>query len=288
MRTRTRLIATCGLLLWVAATLAGQRGAPAGQRPAPTNFPAQQRSPGDPTVVARGKALYDIHCRLCHGADLRGGEQDGPNLLRSQVTLNDKAGERIYPVIRDGKQTPGLTAMPALALPEEDSKAIAEYIHSVLATLQRQGGPPPGPRPVLNVLVGNAAAGQEYFAAKCSSCHSPAGDLEGIASRIPDPVQLQNFWLSGNASGPRGGTANRAMVTVTPLTGAKVEGRLVRVDDFIVIVELEDTTSQSFRRVAADNPKVEIRDPREAHRSLLPEYTDNDIHNVTAYLVTLK
>jgi cytochrome c oxidase cbb3-type subunit 3 len=35
-------------------------------------------------------------------------------------------------------------------------------------------------------------------------------------------------------------------------------------------------------------PGVEIKDPRDAHRSLLPAYTDKDIHDVTAYLVTLK
>jgi cytochrome c oxidase cbb3-type subunit III len=302
-RTTTGLTAVC-LLLSAGIGFAGQGGqrgglagargggaagnAAAGPRPAPTNFPAQQRPAGDPAVVARGKSLYEINCRSCHGADLRGGEQGGPNLLRAQATLNDKAGELIYPIVREGRRNPGMPQMPSFPLPQDDVKAIAEYIHSVLATAQRQGGPPPGPRPVLNLLVGDATAGKTYFDAKCSSCHSVTGDLKGIGGRTTDVMQLQNNWLAGTSGGGRGGgNATPVTVTVTPPSGPKVEGRLNRIDDFIVIVNLEDGSSRSFRR-DGDNPKVEVRDPRDPHRKLLPEYTDKDIHDVTAYLVTLK
>src|SRR5262245_49920997 len=291
---KTRMTVACVLLLSAGVALAGQRGAPAGQRgapagqrSAPTNFPAQQRPLADPALIARGKTLYEINCRSCHGADLRGGDQGGPNLLRSQVALNDRAGELIFPVVRDGRRSPGMSPMPATTLPDDDVKLIAEYVHSILATAQRQGGPPPSPRPVLNVLVGDAGAGKVYFDAKCSSCHSVTGDLRNLAERIPDPMQLQNSWLAGNRGGGLGGAANLVKVTVTTASGAKIEGRLNRIDDFLVVVNLEDGTSRSFRR-EGDNPKVEVFDPRDAHRNLLPGYTDADIHNVTAYLVTLK
>jgi cytochrome c oxidase cbb3-type subunit 3 len=276
------------LLISAAMPLAaGQRGT-GGLRPAPTNFPAQQRPPGDPSVVSRGRTLYETHCRNCHGADLRGGEQGGTNLLRSSVTLNDKRGERIYPVVRDGLKNPGMPAMPAVPVSEDDATAIAEYIHSILAQAQRQGGPPPSPPRVLNVLVGDAAAGKTYFDAKCSSCHSTTGDLRGIGTRVSDPMQLQNLWLAGRLTGGRGGgTVNPLAVIVTPSSGPRIEGVLGRMDDFIVVVNLADGSSRSFRRIG-DNPKVEVRDPREAHRNLLPEYLDRDIHNVTAFLVTLK
>jgi len=199
--------------------------------------------------------------------------------------LNDQNGELIFPVVRDGLNNPGLSPMPAVPISLDEVKAIAEYIHSVAATAQRQGGPPPGPPLTLNVLVGDAAAGKTYFAAKCSTCHSATGDLSGIGGRIVDPMQLQNSWLAGG--GGRGGHATPLTATVSLQNGQKVEGQLNRIDDFIVILTMKDGSTQSFRRTG-DVPNVEIRDPRAAHRNLLPEYTDKDIHDVTAYLVTLK
>jgi cytochrome c oxidase cbb3-type subunit III len=292
MRVKKSWIGACLLLSAVAFA---QRGGPgpggrgnAGQqaRPAPTNFPAQQRPPGDPALVTRGNTLYGINCRSCHGADLRGGEQGGPNLLRSALVLNDKSGESIFPVVRDGIRTPGMPGMAAIPLSEGDVKAIAEYIHSVLATAQRQGGPPPGPPVALNLLVGDPNAGKAYFDAKCASCHSVTGDLKGFGSRTTNIMQLQNSWLAGNPGGGRGG-GNPSTVTVTLQSGEKIQGQLNRVDDFLVILTTSDGASRSFRR-NGDSPKVEIRDPRDPHRQLLPQYTDKDIHNVTAYLVTLK
>jgi len=264
----------------------GQIAPPAGARGRGSlqSFPAQQRAPGDPERIARGSTLYGIHCRSCHGVDLRGGEQGGPNLLRSALVLNDRSGELILPVVRDGRQSPGAPAMPPLALTDEEVGAIAEYIHSVLATARPQGAPPPGPPVELNVLVGDPKAGRAYFESKCSGCHSAEGDLSGIGARMPDPVQLQNFWVAGGA---RGGAAGRITASVTLPSGERVEGRLGRVDDFIVVLLLADGTSRSFRR-DGDVPKVEIRDPRTPHRELWPVYADKDIHNVTAYLATLK
>ena len=281
----------CGLLAFVctALQLEAQRGARGGAvQGAPTvGFPAQQRPPGDAAMIARGKTLYEIHCRLCHGADLRGGEQGGSNLLRSAITLNDQSGELLQPVIREGRKNPGLPSMPANDLSTEDIRAIAEYIHSVLAMGQRQGGPPPGPPVELNVLVGDVSAGRLYFEAKCMSCHSATGDLRGIGSRFASPIQLQNTWVAGGAGGGRGGGATPVTATVTLRSGQKFEGRVIRSDEFIIALALEDGTSRSFRR-DGDVPKVEIHNPREGHLKLLPAYTDKDIHDVTAYLVTLK
>ena len=250
-------------------------------------FPAQQRPPGDPALIARGNGLYGVHCRACHGVDLRGGDQGGPNLLRSPVVLNDQSGELILPIVQNGQR--GASVMPPIAVMPEDVRAIAEYIHSVAATMRGQGSPPEGPPPVLNVLVGDASRGEKYFATACGSCHSPTGDLRGLASRMSDPTALQNHWLSAGGGLGRGGRGGRreVTVTVTAPTGVKVEGALVRIDDFYVVVRLADGTERTFQR-SGESPLVEIRDPYAGHRKLLPTYADGDIHDVTAYLMTLK
>lgn len=259
-----------------AATAAQRRQAP---------FDAQQRPPGDSQVIARGQALYGIHCRGCHGIDLRGGDLGGPNLLRSQIVLRDRAGERIWPVLRDGQSTPGGSSMPPQSLSETDAQAVAAYMHSVLARATPQGGPPRGPALELNIVVGDAAAGREYFAANCASCHSAAGDLAGIAARIPEPMTLQNTWVRGHR---RRAARPPVSVTVTPPSGARVSGTLVRLDDFIVALTTADGRQRSFSRRGRTAPRVDIDDPLARHTELLGLYTDENIHDVTAYLGTLK
>jgi cytochrome c oxidase cbb3-type subunit 3 len=247
-------------------------------------------------VLTRGKGLYESICAACHGIDLRGGQQGGPNLLRSQVVLLDRAGEAIGAVIKEGRPNPtqaGATPMPPMPLADADIVAVAEYIHSVAAQGGRQGRPPVDDTvPPEKVLVGDAAAGQAYFQRTCASCHSVDGDLKGVASRAADPRELQNLWVSGGGGGGRGGrgrggAAGRATVKVTPAGGPTVEGRLARMDDFIVAVTLADGTRRTFARNGAD-PKIEISDPAEAHRKMVMALADKDMHNVTAYLWTVK
>jgi cytochrome c oxidase cbb3-type subunit 3 len=271
------------------------RGGPGQGRGA--NFPQQQRQLAEPAVLVKGKGLYEATCAACHGIDLRGGQQGGPNLLRSQTVLLDKEGELIVPVVQTGRPNPsgGATPMPPFALPRDDIKAIAEYLHSVLAQAGNQGRPPAGETvPPEQVLVGDAAAGQSFFTARCSGCHSVTGDLQSIASRVPDPRELQNLWVSGSAGGGRGGRGRGGSgptrpiaVTVTPASGARVEGRLDRIDDFIVSLVHEDGTRTTFARNGAE-PKVELRDPADAHRKLVLTLADTDMHDVTAYLWTIK
>jgi len=262
------------------------------------SFPAQQRDPADPAVVARGRAIYDTDCRSCHGADLRGGEQGGSNLLRATPVLNDREGESIQQVLQATHK--GRLSSPGLSA--DDMKALAAFIHSILALAPGQGAPPPGPPRELKVLVGDAAAGERYFAARCASCHSVTGDLKGIGTRDLGPVALQNLWVAGGrgAGGGRGGrgagaaaapapltTRREPRVVVTLPTGQKYEGRLERIDDFIVTLTQADGTPRSFRR-NGDVPKVDVSDPLDAHRNLLPVYTDKDIWDVTAYLAGVK
>ena len=156
--------------------------------------PGKQRPPGDPAQIAHGKTLYGVSCTGCHGADLRGGDLGGPNLLRSQVALSDQNGELILPVIQGSRQDSG---MPAIPISPQDGLAVAAYIRSVVDTIGSQGRPPSVGKEAPSILVGDASAGQAYFVAKCSSCHSPTGDLKGIAARITDPKTLQTTWVAG-------------------------------------------------------------------------------------------
>jgi cytochrome c oxidase cbb3-type subunit III len=276
---------TTAVCFGIAASAQAPGPAPAQGPPLP-RFPAQLRPPDDPELVARGKRVYDISCRACHGADLRGGDMGGPNLLRSQVALNDQRGELLLPVLQGGRP-----AMPAVVLQPDDVAAVAAYVHSVLSQGRAQGAPPLAPPVQLDVVVGDAAAGELYFDAKCSSCHSVTGDLNGVAGRVLDPMQLQNLWVAGERTEPQ--DPNRpfsdrdVMVAVAMPSGPRIEGRLDRIDDFSVTVLLRDGGRRTIAR-NGDVPRIEIRDPLAAHKQLLSSYTDRDIHNVTAYLVKLK
>ncbi len=257
---------------------AGRRGGGGGGGGA---FP--QHATADQAVIDRGKALYGVNCNFCHGSDARGGE-GGPNLLRSDLVLNDKNGELIANVVKNGKGE-----MPKLNLSNEQVSDIAAYIHSF-----RVGGYDISRMVPPSILVGNAAAGEATFKTKCGSCHSATGDLKGLASKVTDPKQLQNGFLMPGGGGRGGGRGGRGpfnvpptTVTVTKSSGEKVTGRLVRIDDFSVVLVDSDETQQTFRR-DGDVPKVEIHDPLQPHKALLPTYTDKQIHDLTAYLVTLK
>ncbi len=265
---------------------------PAGGFQEPPRFPAHQRPASSPELLERGKAQYAGLCSACHGADARGGQLGGPNLLRSQLVLDDKDGELIIPVVQNGR--PGPPPMPPLPMAVDDIKAIAAWLHGLQAQGTNQGGPPPGPETELNILVGDAKAGQTFFAAQCASCHAPTGDLQGIATRVSSPMALQNMWVSGGVARPRGARragppppAKPVMATVTLASGEKLSGRLARLDDFLLTLILEDGTPRTIRRAGA-SPKIDVQDPLAKHRALLGVLTNANVHDVTAFLSTLK
>jgi cytochrome c oxidase cbb3-type subunit 3 len=240
-----------------------------------------QHPPSDPAMVERGKALYGVNCQFCHGSDARGGE-GGPNLIRAEIVLNDQNGELIGPVIQNGRIDQG---MPKFPMTNAQVADVAAFIHSFrVAGYDNSRMKPP------TILVGDAAAGETYFKAKCATCHSVTGDLKDIGARFAEPRDLQQmFVMPGGGGRGRGAPANvpPTTVTVTLPSGQKSEGRLVRIDDFIVTLVDADGTQHTFRR-EGDKPKVEIHDPLKPHKDLLRVYSDKDIHNVTAYLVTVK
>jgi len=243
----------------------------------------QAGPPIDPVVLERGRGLYSVACGFCHGSEARGGE-GGPNLIRSAVILDDRDGDLLIPIVHAGRPERGMPPRPDIS--DAQVKDIAVFLRSLVSS----GRDPARNRPA-TIVVGNAAAGSAYFEATCAKCHSATGDLKGLATKYPDPRQLQQAWLAGTAAGgrgaPPGARPKPTMITVTLPTGEKVEGAQARLDDFIVSLTLSDGSTRTFAR-NGDVPKLEIRDPLQPHRDLVRKYTDRDIHNVTAYLVTLK
>jgi cytochrome c oxidase cbb3-type subunit 3 len=274
--------ACAAFLVLIAATVQAQppagrgRGAPPLQRR--QDYP--QRPPGDPAAIERGKGLYSVNCQFCHGADTRGGD-GGPSLLRSALVLADDHGELMAPVVRSGR--PG---MPKFTLTDDQVADVAAFVHSFRAAGYDESRMRPP-----SIVVGDAKAGEAYFASKCASCHSPTGDLRGLATRIADPRLLQQTWLMPGSGAGRGAapvvSVPATTVTVTLPSGERVEGKLDRIDDFSVSLTTADGTRRSFR-TEGNTPKVDVHDPLQPHRDLWRTYSDTDIHNVTAFLVTVK
>ncbi|HZJ33381.1 MAG TPA: cytochrome c [Vicinamibacterales bacterium] len=285
-----RTHASCALLLIFALAVATRAQQPARGRGAGPGtgqiggavgaYPA--RPPADPAALERGKAAYGTYCTFCHGADTRGGD-GGPSLLRSGVVLDDQNGELIGPVVVNGRPDRG---MPKFALTPAQIGDIATFLHSfrVNGYDDSRNRPP-------SIVVGSANEGEAYFKSRCASCHSATGDLQGVATRFNNPRTLQQSWLMPGSAGGRGvptpTNAKPPRATVTTSNGEKIEGELERVDDFSVAIRLEDGTRRAWR-IVNGIPRVTVTDPLQAHRELLKEYKDDDIHNVTAYLVTLK
>ena len=227
--------------------------------------------PPDPAAAARGAVLYASNCAFCHGEKARGAE--GPNLVRSVLVLHDEKGELIGPVIAQGRPDRGMP--PFASLTEAQRSDIAQFLHMQVELAANRGG-----YKLLNVVTGDAKKGEQYFngEGRCNTCHSPTGDLAHIASKYEQPDQLQNRFVFPGPERDR-------KVTVTLPSGQTVSGTLKRMDDFHVSMW---DSSGNFRSFPRDGVKVEVEDQLAGHRKLLAQYTDADIHNLTAYLVTLK
>ena len=219
-------------------------------------------------------------CGFCHGFNARGGES-GPDLLRSPLVRDDEDGNLIGQVVLNGRPVAG---MPKFTLSHTQITDISAFLHEgVRAAAER------GTYKLLNIVTGDPKAGEAYFngAGKCNTCHSVTGDLKGIGSRY-DPVALQGKFLM-----PVGGRQNQhrntspVIVTVTLRSGKSIEGALERIDDFNVSLIDAKGDYHSFERNGAV-PKVVLKDPIQPHYAMLSKYTDAEIHNLTAWLVTLK
>ena len=232
------------------------------------------RAVPSPEAVERGKAAFVQTCGFCHGTNAKGGD-GGPDLVRSPVVLDDEQGDQVGPVILAGRQDRG---MPAFSMTKDQIADIAAFLRErTQAAANRKD------YQIQNVVTGDAKAGREYFdgEGKCNSCHSPTGDLARVATKYDD-VTLQARFLYPR---PRDSQVKLSRVTVSKSGMAPVSGVLELMDDFVIGLRDGEGYYHSFAR---DDVKVEIKDPLAAHADLLRRYSDADVHNLRAYLVTLK
>jgi len=235
----------------------------------------------DAAAADRGRSPYAAECINCHGTHARGSD-NGADLVRSLVVLHDRYGNELGPFLRKGHPT---QTTPSANLTQTQIEELSHLLHRELyATLR-------GASDVQNVLTGDAKAGAAFFngAGKCSTCHSPTGDFAGIGKKY-DPVNLQQRFLfpqGGAGRGGRGGPPSRPVTaTVTPPSGSPVSGVLVQIDDFNV--SLRDSSGEYHAWKRTPGLKVVRNNPYATHIELLDQYTDKNMHDIVAYLETLK
>lgn len=283
---RLRIVICVWMLAWASAVAGMQQ---------PTAPPGATLPGGfEPAAVARGKELHVAQCGFCHGVSARGGA-GGPDLTRSALIQEDEGGKQLGAFLKVGRPDRG---MPPFQLTEPESADLAAFLHSEIFLAANRGF-----YKVLDILTGDPRAGEAFFNGngKCSSCHSASGDLKGIGSKYGEATTLQVRMLNprqgrpaGRGSGSGGPpqpaylNPNALKATVTLPSGEKVSGSLVRLTDFDVI--LYDPATQDLRSWLRKNdvPRVDIADPLQAHVDMWKGWTDEDMHNVTAYLASLK
>jgi mono/diheme cytochrome c family protein len=235
--------------------------------PATAQAPA---SPIDKAAADRGQGIFSSSCSFCHGSQATGTEQ-APNLLRSPLVFQDHGGDTLGPFLKQGRPTLGMPAFPTLE--PQQVQDISAFLHARIQQVR-------GTRlPETALLVGDPKAGLAYFngAGKCSTCHSASCDLAHIGSK-EQPLALTTSFLTP--------PAKPSEVTVVLPSGQSVKGKLEYLDEFTV--SLVDTAGVYHTWPRDRTKSVEVVDPLAAHKAMLPVYTDKDIHDLLAYLVTLK
>jgi cytochrome c oxidase cbb3-type subunit 3 len=225
--------------------------------------------------VQRGSAFFKRSCAMCHGTEAMGGV--GPNLVQSSLVRHDEKGDQIAPVIQEGRVDKGMPAFPLL-----DSAQVSDivaFLHARIevASISSSNGLAGG-YSLKQLLTGNSEAGKQYFneVGKCATCHSPTGDLAGIANKY-SPAELEARFLYP--------PDDNVTATVSLPSGKEIQGKLLHLDAFYVAIIKEDGWYRSW---SLQKAKVQVKDPLAGHLELLSKYTDKDIHNVFAYLETLK
>jgi len=224
-------------------------------------------------AAARGAPLFQQNCAFCHGQNAHG--VTAPSLITSDEVLSDDHGERLTPFLKAGRPDKGMPAFATMS--DEQLNDIAEFLHLQVEDVANRGT-----YHVLNIVVGNPVQGETYVKARCMKCHT-AETFAHIGSSFGSPDQLQRGWI-WPASSENSKLAISA--TVKQPGGATLTGRVKVINDFRITVV--DSAGQTHVINRGPGIEVEINDPLADHQEMIQTLTNNDMHNVTAYLATLK
>lgn len=269
---RVGFVIAAGLYLGSLLHAQGRGQASPASAPPPPSKTAQTYPAGQ---IAEGQQRFVAQCGFCHGRDAMGGES-GPDLTRSNLVAEDVRGDRLGPMLRSGRAEKG---MPAFTLSPADLNAIVAFLHDQKTKADSLTG---GRRTVdvADLQTGDAEAGRRYFAAACVTCHSASGDLAGVGKRLQGLALLQRMLYPAP-----GRDGSKATVTVTLPGGEVVTGRLAYRDEFTIA--LTDANGW-YRSWPTRQVKFIVNDPLQGHADQLGKYSDKDMHDVFAYLQTLR
>jgi cytochrome c oxidase cbb3-type subunit 3 len=249
-------------------------------RPGPARAPSTVGSQGPlsehakftGTQIDAGGTLFLQNCAFCHGKDAGGGES-GPDLTRSKLVSSDKEGEAIGAVVRNGLPDKG---MPKFNLADADVLNLVAFIHSQQDKAMAQTGTRKGVDES-DLKTGDAEAGKRYFegAGGCTKCHSST-TLAGVATRFKGLLLEEQMLYPRNV---------KSKVTVKTSNGQTLSGTLEYQDEFTI--GMKDTAGV-YHSWPVSAITFQIDTPLDAHVTALTKYADDDIHNVLAYIQTLK
>src|SRR5215472_18728398 len=230
----------------------------------------------DAVAAKKGEPLYQQNCATCHGENARGAQ--GPNLVRSVTVLHDEKGEELAPLIKSGRPQAGMPGFPALS--QDDLYNVSQYLHLQVELAANRGTYGATYGALRHAMSGDPQKGEEFFnsAGGCAKCHSVTGDLAKVGAKFPLASALQSRFLWPARQGP-------VNAKITLASGQSIAGTIRVMTDFDISIT---DTRCGYHQWPRDQVKVEIEDRLEGHRALLGKYTDADIHNLTAYLVTLQ
>jgi cytochrome c oxidase cbb3-type subunit III len=297
-----RFLALCAGLFFFASISSGQTDQAAGaEKQKPPQAADRQKDPAkkedstealaallggpklDKEAVERGRKIFVPTCGFCHGNDAHG--KSGPDLVRSPLVLHDNKGDAIGPVIRNGRLERGMPAF--VSFTNEQIEDLSTFLHSLAQDVSNRFAYKLG-----DLNTGDATKGAAFFNGDghCSNCHQPTGDLAHVAAKY-DPAELQRRMLYPAPNvidiflGRPVAPPAPSKVTVKLASGEQVSGTIIHLDEFTVTMH---DASGAYRSFSRENVNIEVQDPRAQHEALLPSYTDEQMHNLLAYLETLK